>query len=126
MFDELVESARFGSLMLPPVDECVLDGLALQVDRLANVAGVLADRRTPYIARAGVLRAAAERAHTVARILPELSARELPRWARAEAASIIETIELCRDEVTFPRALDDLLFDVRVRIDGLVESPLAA
>src|SRR5262249_10844882 len=126
MFAELVATARFSSLMRPPVDERLADGLALQIERLAHVAEVLADRPTPYIGRAQVLRTAAERAHTVARILPELRSGEVARWARAEAASALEMIELCRDDVAFPPVLDDLMYDVRIRVDALVDDRLHA
>lgn len=126
-FDALIARVRFPSLMLPELDASILDGLPREIDRLAQVAAVLASVPTPHRVRRRSLEQHADRARAVARILPQLDARERSAWAIGETVHVIDAIERCRaDGQTFPRALEELLFDVRLRVDALVRSVSAA
>jgi hypothetical protein len=115
-FDDLVESIRFSSLLMSPVCGGTNDALALQLERLANVAATLAVRPSAQFARTIALEAAYHRAYAVARVLPELQAYEHPGWVLSEATAAIETVERCRAEVDFPLVLADLLVDLRVEL----------
>ena len=115
-FDELVESVRFPSLLMSPVNGGGNDALALQLERLANVAATLALRPSSQSSRSLVLETAYHRAYAAARVLPELLAHQRPGWLRAEADAVITAIRSCRIDVEFPAVLEDLLIDLRVEL----------
>ena len=115
-FDDLVESVRFPSLLMSPVCGGPNDALALQLDRLANVAATLAVRPSPQRVRAIVLEAAYHRAYAVARLIPELQPFEHPGWVLSEATAAIDAVERCRSDVDFPIVLEDLLIDLRAEL----------
>ena len=119
-FDDLIASFRFTTRLKPPARE-ILEGLVMQLERLAVAASALGARPLPE-PRARALAAAAECAHAVARLLPDLTEEQRPGWALAGAAATIEAIEACRAAdpfAGFPAALDLLLIEARVRIDAL-------
>lgn len=115
-FDELVDSVRFPSLLMSPVNGGDNDALALQLERLANVAAALASRPSRQWIRSVALEAAYHRAYATARVLPELQPHQRPIWLRAEADAVIAAIRSCRSDVEFPAVLDDLLIDLRVEL----------
>jgi len=126
-FDELVDAVRFPCLLMSPLCGGSNDALALQLERLANVAATLAMRPSPYLVRTIALEAAYHRAYAAARVLPELQPFEHPGWVLSEADTVIATIYSCRDDVDFPVVLDDLLIDLRVELATFVRTrPSAA
>ena len=125
-FHRLVESVRFPSLLMSPVNGGDNDALALQLERLANVAAALVQRRLPP-ARTIALEAAYHRAYAAARVLPGLLPHERPAWLRAEIDAVIAAIRSARRDVEFPAVLEDLLIDVRVEVAAFVHArPSAA
>jgi hypothetical protein len=116
---ELIASVRFQSLLMLPLSDGLGEGPAQQIERLANVASVLAARPSPNIARSLDLQSAANRGHAVARIFPELTRLERPAWAIAEITAIIAVIERCRRDVEFPTVLDELLIGAHLTVDIL-------
>ena len=123
-FDDSVASIQFTRLR--PGARDILDGLVMQLERLAVAATALGARPLPDPMRARALAAAADCAHAVARILPDLSEECRVGWALAGAAATIEAIEACRADASFPVNLDLLLIGARVRIDALAREVLDA
>ena len=122
-FDALVESVRFSSLLMSPVCGGTNDALALQLERLANVAATLADRPGSPVGRSIALEAAYHRAGMWSLgSSPKLQAHEHPGWVLTEATAAIEMIERCRGEIDFPIVLDDLLIDLRVELDAFTHA----
>jgi hypothetical protein len=125
-FPQLVASVRFPSLLMSPINGGDNDALALQLERLANVAAALAARPLQP-ARTIALEAAYHRAYAAARVLPELRPHERPGWLRAEIDAVIAAIRSARLDVEFPAVLEDLLIDVRVEVAAFVHArPSAA